>query len=108
MRDYYAFGPECQLTGPKSTAVAPLVLVPVEDTPSERIGMDLVRPLEKCTNGHLHLLVIVDYETWYPEAIPCHTTNTVAVAMDLMKVFVMVGVPKNIETDQGMNFTHNC
>ena len=41
----------------------------------------------------------------YPEAIPLRSTDAIHVAEELIKVFARVGVPKEILTDQGSNFT---
>lgn len=57
------------------------------DTPIERIGMDL---------KGLQCVVCM--------AIPLLTMNTVTMAVELMKVFMRVGIHKEIKTDQAMNF----
>ena len=51
------------------------------------------------------MLVICDYATRYPEAIPLHSTDTSHIAEALMDVFSRVGIPSEILTDQGSNFT---
>ncbi len=38
----------------------------------ERIGMGLIGPLERSARGHRFALVLVDYATRYPEAVPQH------------------------------------
>ncbi len=40
--------------------------------PFERIGMDLIGPLERSARGHRFALVLVDYATRYPEAVAQH------------------------------------
>ena len=42
---------------------------------------------------------------WYPEAIPLRTIDAEHVAEELIKLFARVGVPQEILTDQGSNFT---
>lgn len=32
--------------------------------------MDLVMPLPKSAWGHQHILILLDYATWYPETYP--------------------------------------
>ena len=53
---------------------APLVPLPVMDVPFERIhiAMDVVGPLSRKSSGnrYMYVLVICDYATRYPEAIP--------------------------------------
>ena len=52
-----------------------------------------------------YVLVICDYATRYPEAIPLHWIDAEHTAEELIKVFSRVGVPKEILTDQSSNFT---
>lgn len=49
--------------------------------------------------------MVVDYASHYPEAIPLWSTNAKTIAMELLRVFSRVGVPKEILIDQGMKFT---
>lgn len=79
---------------------SPLVPLPIIEVPFERIGMDLVGPVVKSARGHQHILVILDYATRYPRAIPLSNTN----AKELVQVFSRVGIPKEILTDQGTPF----
>ena len=51
------------------------------------------------------MLVICDYATRYPEAIPLHSTDASHIAEELIGVFARVGIPSEIFTDQGSNFT---
>lgn len=59
-----------QQTAPQRPAPAPLILLQVIEVPFLRIGMDIVGPLPKSARGHKHILVLVDYATLYPEAVP--------------------------------------
>ena len=52
-----------------------------------------------------HILVICDYATRYPEAIPLSSIDAEHVDEELIQVFSRVGVPREILTDQGSNFT---
>ncbi len=62
--------PMCQKTSPRPPPPTPLIPLPIIEVPFECIGMDLVGPLPKSARGHKHILVIVDYSTRYPEAVP--------------------------------------
>ena len=53
----------------------------------------------------MYILVICDYTTRYPEAVPLKSIDAESVAEELIKVFARVGVPREILTDQGANFT---
>lgn len=66
--------------------------------------MDLVGPLPKSARGHQYILVILDYATRYPEAIPLRTMASQNIAKELVLLFTRVGVPKEIHTDQGTPF----
>ncbi|KAG6934087.1 hypothetical protein G0U57_017886, partial [Chelydra serpentina] len=74
------------------------------EVPFERIAMDLVGPLERSAQGHRNVLVILDYATQYPEAIPLRNPTSTAIAKELLQVFARVGIPKEILTDQGTPF----
>ena len=67
--------------------------------------MDIVGPLSKSSKGNRFILVICDYATRYPEAVPMRHVDAASVAEELLKLFTRVGVPKEILTDQGTNFT---
>ncbi|KAL5491441.1 hypothetical protein EMCRGX_G016727 [Ephydatia muelleri] len=69
--------------------------------PFSRIAMDIVGPLPKSSKEHKYILVICDYATRYPEAVPLWTCDAEAVAEELVKLFSRVGIPKEILTDQG-------
>ena len=66
--------------------------------------MDLVGPLPCIQRGNHFILTICDYATRYPEAIPLSNTEAVRITRELVGVFVRVGVPDEILTDQGPNF----
>ncbi|XP_051982168.1 zinc finger protein 638-like isoform X1 [Xyrauchen texanus] len=95
---------ECQLVNPPASPKAPLHLLPLTEVPFERIGMDLVGPLERTARGHRFVLVLVDYATRYPEAVPLRNISVRSVAEALLKIISRVGIPKEILTDQGTTF----
>lgn len=96
---------ECQKTAPGKKTFAPLIPLPIIEEPFQRIAMDLVGPLPRSRSGNKYILVICDYATRYPEAIPLRSIDAEHIAEELIKVFSRVGVPKEILTDQGSNFT---
>uniref|UniRef100_A0A8C5LXY9 Gypsy retrotransposon integrase-like protein 1 n=1 Tax=Leptobrachium leishanense TaxID=445787 RepID=A0A8C5LXY9_9ANUR len=104
VKRYCASCPECQLASPKPHLRAPLIPLPVIDVPFERIAMDIVGPLEKSARGHQYILVILDYATRYPEAVPLRKANARNIARELVQVFARVGILKEILTDQGTPF----
>uniref|UniRef100_A0A8C5Q3B7 Integrase catalytic domain-containing protein n=1 Tax=Leptobrachium leishanense TaxID=445787 RepID=A0A8C5Q3B7_9ANUR len=66
--------------------------------------MDLVGPLVKSARGHQYILVVLDYATRYPEAIPLRNGTAKSIAKELMLMFSRVGIPKEVLTDQGTPF----
>ena len=50
-------------------------------------------------------MVICEYATRYPEAVPLHSIDVEHTAEELVKLFSRVGVPREILTDKGSNFT---
>ena len=67
--------------------------------------MDIVGPLPRSRTGNRYILLLCDYATRYPEAIPLRTIDAEHIAEQLIGVFARVGVPQEILTDQGSNFT---
>ena len=84
---------------------APMISLPLIDEPFQRIAMDVVGPLSRSRSGHRYVLVLCDYATRYPEAVAMKNVDAEAVEDELLKVFSRVGIPKEILTDQGSNFT---
>ena len=121
----------CNQRGPP----VPLIPLPIMSEPFSRIAMEIVGPLPRSSKGqpslprsskgqpslprsskgqpslprsskgHKYILVICDYATQYPEAVPLRTCDTEAVAEELVKLFSRVGIPKETLTDQGTNFS---
>ena len=70
MRRWCASCPECQLVNPPAVPRAPLRPLPLVEAPFDRIGMDITSPLQRSAQGYRFVLVLIDYATGYPEAIP--------------------------------------
>uniref|UniRef100_A0A7N6BLW2 Gypsy retrotransposon integrase-like protein 1 n=1 Tax=Anabas testudineus TaxID=64144 RepID=A0A7N6BLW2_ANATE len=96
--------PQCQKTFARVPSRAPLYPLPIIGTPFERLGMDIVGPVEKSKAGNRYMLVITDYATKYPEVFPLKSVKAKAVAFSLVQFFSRVGFPREILTDQGTNF----
>lgn len=50
------------------------------------------------------MLVLVDYATWYPKAVPFRKATSKKITQELVLLFRRVGIPKDLLTDQGMPF----
>ena len=70
VKEYCKQCPECQLCSKQKPKKSPLVNLPIMGEPFERIAMDIVGPLPRSKSGHKYILVLSDYVTKYPEAIP--------------------------------------
>lgn len=97
--------PKCQmLEKSKVSRKAPLIPMPIIDTPFKRVGIDIVGPFNRSRKGNKYLLTICDYATRYPEAIPISNMRVDTVTNALLTVFARVGLPEEIVHDQGANF----
>ncbi|XP_062616792.1 uncharacterized protein LOC134278492 [Saccostrea cucullata] len=99
----------CQRTFPKGKVTKlPLEKMPLIDTPFERVAVDLVGPLSPITDkGNRYILTVVDYSTRYPEAVALKNIDTETVAEALVEIFSRVGIPKEVLSDMGTQFTSN-
>eukprot|EP00731_Ephydatia_muelleri_P015573 Em0008g1293a len=70
-----------------------------------QVAMDIVGPLPRTKSGNRYILVMSDYATRYPEAVPVKAIDAEHIAEELVKIFARVGIPEEILTDQGSNFT---
>ncbi len=97
----------CQRSGKpnQKVPVAPLQPVPVMAEPFERLILDCVGPLPKTKSGYQYVLTIMCTATRFPEAVPLRTIKSPAVIKALVKFCTTFGLPKEIQTDQGSNFT---
>ena len=67
--------------------------------------MDIVGPLPRSIKGYKCIPVVCDSATRYPEDIPLKRFIADAVTEELISLFARYGVPMEILTDQGTNFT---
>ena len=85
---------------------APLVKVPIITEPFSRVAIDLVGPLLPASaGGHKYLLTLIDYSTGFPEALPLKDIDSISVAEALLQIFSRVGIPREIISDRGTQFT---
>lgn len=99
----------CQRTVSKGRVPkVPLGRVPIMDTPFKRVAVDLVGPIAPPTSrGHRYILTVIDYATRYPEATALKNVETTTVAEALLSIFCRLGVPSEVLSDQGGQFTGN-
>ena len=79
--------------------------MPVIEAPFNRIATDIIGPLPKTEEGHSYILTVVDFATRYPEAMALKEITAGAVANALVSVYSRLGIPSQILTHQGRQFT---
>ena len=90
----------------KRTRKAPLTSMPIISTPFERIAIDIVGKITPASGaGHQFILTVIDYATCFLEAVPLKEITSIAIAEALLSIFSRVGVPREIISDRGPQFT---
>ena len=80
--------------------------LPLIDTPFKRVAVDIVGPIEpRSERKSRYILTMIDYATRYPEAVALPGIETERVAEALMEMFSRVGIPDEMLTDCGSQFT---
>ena len=76
-------------------------LQPVEtpQTTWEQLGLDIF------TLRNTHYLLAVDYSSWFPVVKKLQSLHSVSIIKHLKDVFMVMGVPRCIVSDGGMQFT---
>ena len=83
--------------------------MPVIETPFKRVMVDLIGPIHPPSKeGHGYVLTLVDYATRYPEAIALKSITAEAVAEALVTIYSRVGLPEEVLSDMGTQFTSEC
>lgn len=97
----------CQLTGKPNQIIkpAPLYSIPSVGKPFEQLIVDCVGPLTPSKSGSVYLLTVMCQCTLYPAAYPLRSITTKSVVKALSQFISIFGIPKNIQTDRGSNFT---
>ena len=88
----------------RHTSTAPASF-PLPKCRFQHIHIDLVGPLPS-SNGHTHILTVIDRFTRWPVAIPLADTSTETVLKNLISGWVAnYGVPETITIDRGSQFS---
>lgn len=67
-------------------------------------GVIITHAFHLASSRHQYVLVVVDYATQYLEAVPLWNIRARKVAQELVVIFLQVGFPKQVVTNQGMIF----
>ena len=98
---------KCQRMCPKGRVKSvPLAKMPIITEPFSRVAIDLVGPLQPLSSGgHRYILTLIDFATGFPEAVPLRNIDSISVAEALLPIFARVGIPREILSDLGTQFT---
>ncbi|KAK7091113.1 hypothetical protein V1264_008842 [Littorina saxatilis] len=107
VRRYCQSCDRCQKVTPKGrVAKVPLGQMPLPNAPFEKVAVDLVGPIKPAADsGARFILVMVDYATRYPEAVALKSIEAEKVAEALWTMWTRLGIPKEVLSDQGGQFT---
>ncbi|KAL8599297.1 hypothetical protein ACOMHN_008012 [Nucella lapillus] len=97
----------CQRTIDKGRVPrAPMVKMPLAAEPFSRVGMDIIGPMNPMSEGgYRFVLVMVDYATRYPDAVPLKNIRAETVAEAAFNMWTRTGIPESVLTDKGSQFT---
>lgn len=71
----------------------------------KRLHLDFVGPVEKTMNGNEYILTIIDAFSKYAFAFAVKNADAKTVIEKLEKIFLFIGIPEEIYTDNGKHFT---
>ena len=79
------------------------------DKPFKRVAIDLVGPIgPPSEDGHRYILIVIDFASRYPKAVPLKNIDTETVAEAFLDFFNHLGVPEEILSDLGTQFVSEC
>lgn len=79
--------------------------LPVIKGPFKITAMDLVNPLMKSAWENQYILMVLDYASRYPDAVPQRKTSSKVTAQELFNMFLRTEFTKQIWTDQGTSMS---
>eukprot|EP00731_Ephydatia_muelleri_P005131 Em0002g1307a len=98
----------CQKSSGKPLSSQPeLHPVPIH-SPWYHVGIDFIGPITPASSsGNRFILTLSDYYTKWVDAVPLPSKHATGVAASLLKIFMRMGLPKLLTTDQGKEFKNN-
>ncbi|XP_076043849.1 uncharacterized protein LOC143026944 [Oratosquilla oratoria] len=97
----------CQIVGKPNETIPPYPLQPIKVPfePFSKLIIDIVGPLPKTKKGNQYILTTLCPTTRYPDAFPLKNISAKTVANTLANLFTTFGIPEEIQSDRGSNFT---
>jgi transposase InsO family protein len=107
-KKYVASCDDCQRMGKPTTVDEMPLQAQVVIEPFEKWALDFVGPINPMSHRKKYILVCTDYVTKWVEAKALYSANEQSVVDFLFEeIFTRFGVPREIVTDQGTQFTSN-
>ena len=100
----------CQRTISKGKVTkVPVEKAPLIDVPFKRVSVDIIGPIHPPSEkGHRYILTMMDHASRYPDALPLKNIDTETVAEALVDMYSRTGIPEEILSDLGTQFTSDC
>ena len=97
----------CQVMGKPNTTIPkyPLQPIKVPEEPFQKIIIDIVGPLPKTKKGNQYILTVMCPTTRYPGGFPLKNITSKTIVSKLTQLFTTFGIPREIQSDRGTNFT---
>lgn len=73
----------------------------------DRVGIDLIFGLKETSHGYRGIMVITEYLSKYPVAMPIVSKTATEIASRLFEYISMFGPPKELLSDQGKEFLNS-
>ncbi|GFX64193.1 retrovirus-related Pol polyprotein from transposon 17.6 [Trichonephila clavipes] len=106
MEEFVKTCDQCQRAGkPYDKKKAPLKLVPVIQEDFTKLNIDACGPLPITSKGNRYLITAICMSSKIPEAIPVSDISSVSVTDALLNIFIHMGIPREVQCDQGTSFT---
>lgn len=107
IRDYYR---SCDIYQRKSfkgrVKPFPLQPLPAVTEPFSRVAEDVDRTFSPpSAEGQKYILILIDIASRFPETIPLKDVEYISAAEALLSIFSWVGIPREILSDRGTQFT---
>ena len=83
----------------------PIKPVPYPTRPWEKLSIDIIGELHGCPSTHRFVIVLLDLHSKWPEIKPVSTITSSAVISFLSDMFTRWGLPREIISDNGKQFT---
>ena len=94
----------CQRRKPGRRPVAPLGQLPMVDGVLQRVGVDLIGPMDETVGGNLYILTVVDHFSRYTELFPLKSKTAFEVSRNFTKFLIRHGHVQTILSDRGCKF----